>query len=130
MGEPRVDGPGHFKRIDDSFGHDVGDAVLKRVAELIGQHCRAGDLGVRYGGEEFLLAHSGLAPGDAADVAERLRVSIGGYNWAPLRAGRSLTVSIGVTNGSQAGGATALLTLADQRLYGAKLRGRNQVVAG
>ena len=120
----------HFKRINDSFGHDVGDAVLKRVAELIGQHCRAGDLGVRYGGEEFLLAHSGLAPGDAPDVAERLRVSIGGYNWAPLRAGRSLTVSIGVTNGSQAGGATALLTLADQRLYGAKLRGRNQVVAG
>ena len=118
----------HFKHINDRFGHDVGDAVLKRVAELIRQHCRAGDLAVRYGGEEFLLALSGMQPGDAAQVAERLRLSIGGHDWAQLRAGLSLTVSMGLTSASEASDATALLTLADQRLYAAKLRGRNQVV--
>ena len=119
----------HFKHINDRFGHDVGDAVLTRVAELIRQHCRAGDLAVRYGGEEFLLALSGMPPGDAAQVAERLRVSIGGHDWSQLRSGLAVTVSMGMTSASEASDATALLTLADQRLYAAKLRGRNQVVA-
>ena len=119
----------HFKHVNDRFGHDVGDAVLKRVAELIRQHCRAGDLAVRYGGEEFLLALAGMPPADAAQVAERLRVSIGGHDWPQLRAGLAVTVSMGLTSASEAADATALLTLADQRLYAAKLRGRNQVVA-
>jgi len=118
----------HFKQINDRHGHDTGDEVLRRVAELIRRHCRGGDLAARYGGEEFLLALAGAPPSEAVLVAERVRESVAAHGWPAVRPGLAVTVSIGVTHAAEAGDAPGLLTLADQRLYRAKIEGRNRVV--
>lgn len=118
----------HFKSINDGFGHGIGDEVLKRVARLIGAHCRASDLAVRYGGEEFLLALSGVAATDAVDIADRLRTSIAAFDWPSIAPDLRVTVSIGVAGFSETGDVASLLTLADRRLYAAKHGGRDRVV--
>lgn len=118
----------HFKAINDRHGHGVGDEVLRRVATLIGANCRANDLAVRYGGEEFLLALMGLDPASAIDVAERLRASIEAFDWSTIAPGLQVTASIGVAALTETEGTVELLTLADRRLYAAKHDGRNRVV--
>lgn len=119
----------HFKSINDGFGHPVGDEVLRQVARLIQANCRPGDLAVRYGGEEFLVAMPGIERDRAVEVAERLRQSIERHPWDAIVRGLVVTVSIGVAALAEAGDAPALLTLADRRLYAAKHGGRNRVVA-
>jgi diguanylate cyclase (GGDEF)-like protein len=118
----------HFKQVNDNFGHDVGDTVLRRVAQLIRQHCRSSDLAVRYGGEEFLLALAGAPAVEAADIAERLRAAVQAHDWQRVRPGLVVTVSMGLTSADEAGDAAGLLTLADRRLYAAKYGGRNRLV--
>ncbi|MDP2005553.1 MAG: diguanylate cyclase [Rubrivivax sp.] len=119
----------HFKQVNDHFGHDAGDEVLRRVAALLRSHCRSGDLAVRYGGEEFLLVLVGTTPAEAQQVAERVRASVAALPWEQLRPGLVVTVSVGVSHHTEALEAAGLLTLADQRLYRAKIGGRNGVVA-
>lgn len=119
----------HFKEVNDRYGHRVGDAVLKRVASVIRRHCRSRDLAVRYGGEEFLLALAGARRAEAAEIGQRLRESVARENWNELQPGLAVTVSIGVTDASEAGDAAGLLGLADRRLYAAKYAGRNCVVS-
>jgi diguanylate cyclase (GGDEF)-like protein len=119
----------YFKQVNDRHGHDVGDEVLRRVAELIRRHCRHLDLAVRFGGEEFLLAMADLSLAEGAEVGERVRAAVAEQPWGSVRAGLAVTVSIGVTEAREAADAQGLLTLADQRLYTAKLGGRNQVVS-
>ena len=119
----------HFKQVNDNFGHDIGDAVLRQVAQLISQHCRSSDLAVRYGGEEFLLALSGVPPDEAIEIAERLRQAIAAHAWQQLRPGLTVTVSMGLTSATEASDAAGLLTLADRRLYAAKYNGRNRLIA-
>lgn len=118
----------HFKQVNDQHGHDVGDEVLRQVAALIRSHCRSHDLAVRYGGEEFLLALAQVPLAEAAEVAERLRQSVASQPWGRVRPGLVVSLSIGITQTTEAPGAAGLLTLADQRLYTAKLAGRNRVV--
>ncbi len=118
----------HFKSINDRFGHGVGDEVLRQVATLINANCRPSDLAVRYGGEEFLLALVGVDYDAAVDVAERLRASVQAFAWSAIAAELSVTVSVGVADAAEARDTTALLTLADRRLYAAKHGGRNRVV--
>jgi diguanylate cyclase (GGDEF)-like protein len=118
----------HFKQVNDRFGHGVGDEVLRRVAALIQQNCRSADLAVRYGGEEFVLALFGVAHEAATDVAHRLRASVEAEAWGVVAEGLKVSVSIGVAAAVEAVDGAALLTLADRRLYSAKLGGRNQVV--
>ena len=118
----------HFKQVNDRFGHGVGDEVLRRVAALIQQNCRSADLAVRYGGEEFVLALFGVAHDAATDVAHRLRASVEAEAWGVVAEGLKVSVSIGVAAAFEAVDGAALLTLADRRLYSAKLSGRNQVV--
>jgi len=120
----------HFKQINDRFGHDTGDIVLKRVAALLQQHCRSLDLAARYGGEEFVLALADADLAAAGDVAQRVRLAIEAEPWADTHPDLAVTVSIGVAAAHDAMDATALLTLADQRLYAAKYAGRNRVVIG
>ena len=119
----------HFKQVNDNFGHHIGDAVLRQVAQLISQHCRSSDLAVRYGGEEFLLALSGVPPDEAIEIAERLRQAIAAHAWQQLRPGLTVTVSMGLTSATEASDAAGLLTLADRRLYAAKYNGRNRLIA-
>jgi diguanylate cyclase len=119
----------HFKWVNDSFGHAVGDEVLRRVARLVERSCREGDLAVRYGGEEFVLALAGVPADAALAVAERLRQAIAAEAWDALAAGLKVSASIGLAAAVEAPAATALFALADRRLYAAKFAGRDRVVA-
>ncbi|PRA65885.1 sensor domain-containing diguanylate cyclase [Pseudomonas sp. MYb187] len=117
----------HFKRVNDTFGHDVGDIALKQVAAIIQQCSRAEDLACRAGGEEFVLVLPESSLEAARDIAERIRHTVATTEIAQVG---TLTISIGVacrSVDSQASG--AILKRADQRLYGAKTGGRNRVVA-
>ena len=127
----------HFKRINDTFGHDVGDAVLRRVADLLqaavpadGARALGGSFAARMGGEEFLLVLVDTPPGHAAALAEDLRSSIAGHSWEDITGDLPVTASIGVTTvtGSADQTPAALLGRADALLYRAKEQGRDRVV--
>ncbi len=114
----------HFKRVNDTFGHDVGDLVLRGVSELVTRNTRSLDVAARWGGEEFmiLLPQTGL---DAAGiVAEKLRAVVAGHRFE--KAGR-VTLSFGVTGYTRSEDVEAMLKRADQALYAAKRNGRNRV---
>jgi len=114
----------HFKRINDSFGHVVGDKVLVLVAEMLRAGVRECDLLGRYGGEEFvvLLIETGLEA--ALKLAERMRTAIGGHELAEVPGG--ITVSAGLAELRQGESAETLLMRSDRALYQAKESGRNR----
>ena len=123
----------HFKRVNDRFGHAMGDRTLHTLADLIRQNCRYADFPARYGGEEFMLALPQTDLVIGTEVAQRLNHSVAAYHWAGIHAGMAVTVSIGVASTSElrepyAG--EALIEAADGRLYRAKHGGRNRVVSG
>ena len=122
----------HFKAVNDTYGHDTGDEVLREFAGRIAANVRGIDLACRYGGEEFVVVMPDTDVKFACDVAERLRKSVETTPFAISRAPHKLnvTISIGVA-GSKGDGdsAAALLHRADQALYRAKKSGRNRVVA-
>ena len=114
-----------FKSINDSFGHGVGDEVLRQVAELLKRQSRDQDIVCRYGGEEFALLMPSLSIEEANAAAERLRIGIEQLKFSKF----SVTVSIGVSAyGLGAANPQAMLDQADQCLYVAKRNGRNRVV--
>lgn len=119
----------HFKSINDTFGHPVGDQVLKVFAETVGRNLRTSDKLGRYGGEEFML----LLPNETLDrgltVAERVRHEVAAVDWSAVAPGLSVTTSIGVTALRDQGTVTDLLARSDAALYEAKRRGRNQTHA-
>ncbi len=113
----------HFKRVNDTFGHDTGDAVLKTTTNIISGVIRNTDIFARYGGEEFIIALPETALAGAAALAEKIRVAVE-YHLFPA-VGR-ITVSIGASEYS--GNETdALVKRADEALYAAKRKGRNRV---
>lgn len=118
----------HFKHVNDSWGHDVGDLAIRAVANAVARHARAQDLAARFGGEEFAVLAPDMACDEAVASFERLRGDIEAMQ-IPLADGRSIavTVSIGVCTG--AGSLSGMLAEADRRLYMAKVGGRNRVVA-
>lgn len=118
----------HFKRINDSHGHDVGDVVLRRLAELMRGCCRDGDLLCRTGGEEFLMLLPSASLEVALTVAERLRLCV---QDTPIEPVKVMTISLGVAQWRPEIGETPLqvLSKADQALYLAKQSGRNCVKA-
>ncbi|PRN02860.1 MULTISPECIES: sensor domain-containing diguanylate cyclase [unclassified Pseudomonas] len=117
----------HFKRVNDSHGHEVGDQVLRQLAELMRRCCREGDLLCRTGGEEFLMMLPGASLEVAAVVAERLRVTV---QDTPLEPVGAVTISLGVArwDGEAGGEPVETLSEADRALYRAKQEGRNRVV--
>lgn len=117
-----------FKRINDQFGHTVGDEVIRLVGELIRDNLRQGDLAGRYGGDEFgvLLYETNLAAAEA--VADRLRAGMAELRIQQAQ-GLRCTLSIGLaTAHSKAGSAREWIERADVALYRAKLAGRNRFV--
>jgi len=116
-----------FKEINDTFGHDVGDAVLRQLGSLLSSKTRSGQLAIRYGGDEFVIAMSGADLAGAHGFAERLRLAISGLDWTTVAPGLRVTASLGVACGP-AKAWQATLTAADGRLLAAKRRGRNAVV--
>jgi len=122
----------HFKRVNDEFGHAVGDQAIQAVADCIQSGVRLADMVGRYGGEEFCLMFPKTTLVEATVLAERLRVRVAAEAGSRVRmaSGMTLTVSIGVS--TSAFGARAPLELidqADRALYAAKESGRNCVMA-
>jgi len=121
----------HFKKINDDYGHGVGDEVLKHLVQTVSAEMRTTDVFGRWGGEEFILLLPHADAAAAASTAERLRRKIAD---APLvgvsdRGAVALSVSIGVSELCSAEDTvSALIQRADQALYAAKSGGRNQVV--
>lgn len=120
----------HFKRVNDSFGHEAGDYVLTEVAATMGRNLRPTDLFARFGGEEFVV----LLPDTTLDAAEgaaaRLREAVEELS-LKMPDGRTLetvTVSIGVAALGKDQTSSALLKQADEAMYDAKRGGRNRVV--
>jgi two-component system cell cycle response regulator len=122
----------HFKRINDTFGHDVGDEVLTEFAVRLATNVRAADLPCRYGGEEFVVVMPDTSLEAAHKIAERLRGHISGapFRLASLEEPLAVTISIGVAAvAGEDDTPEALLKRADEGLYEAKASGRNQVIA-
>jgi two-component system, cell cycle response regulator len=121
----------HFKAVNDTYGHDVGDQVLREVASRITTSLRGIDLSCRFGGEEFVAAFSGVDTERALQIADRLRRKIGEEPFSVHTERGPLTVTVSIGAATSHGGDTAesLLKRADNALYRAKKDGRNRVVA-
>ena len=119
----------HFKRFNDTFGHEAGDQVLRGVAEILRHGVRAEDIACRYGGEELLLILPGTGAEVARERAEELRRRISEMQLdIPGSGSKKVTVSIGVATFPQAGQtAEDLVRSADRALYLAKNNGRDRV---
>jgi diguanylate cyclase (GGDEF)-like protein len=115
----------HFKRVNDTFGHGVGDVVLARVGALLRGCCRPVDLPARMGGEEFLVLAPGVDALGASALAERIRVAVSDIIFPELE-GR-VTASFGVAQLLPGEDVAAWLKRADGALYEAKHKGRNRV---
>ena len=119
----------HFKQVNDTYGHDVGDAVLVAVAEVVAEYKRITDVACRLGGEEFALLLPETGRQGAVNLANRVRQGVSDYDYAkscgqPLK----VTVSIGAATVSKRTAAPeAILKVADRALYKAKNGGRNMV---
>ena len=118
-----------FKSINDTFGHVVGDAVLRAVAKAIVACTRDSDVVFRYGGEEFVVVLTNTEAAGAEFLAERIRQSIEVLEIEALANHTSITVSAGVTEFIESDTAVSLLERADEMLYRAKERGRNCVAS-
>lgn len=117
----------HFKRINDAYGHDGGDTVLRQVAELLQDSCRAADYLFRYGGEEFLIVLADTGGDKLADVAEKLRLTVKEHAFRSPRGERlPVTVSIGGAAFDGDPDMNRLVKRADEALYAAKSSGRDQ----
>jgi diguanylate cyclase (GGDEF)-like protein len=116
----------HFKTINDRYGHELGDMVLKSFARLINSQIRENDLAARFGGEEFVILMPDADENDAVAMAERFRSSIARTTMAPLN--ERVTASFGVAEMKQGQSGADLLRSADRALYMAKADGRNRVM--
>jgi diguanylate cyclase (GGDEF)-like protein len=117
----------HFKRVNDTWGHPAGDAVLIGVARCMEEQVREGDVVARIGGEEFALVLPGANLNVARAVAERLRLSVAAANFSEPAAGVKVTASFGVAQMGPSELPKSLIRRADQAMYAAKHAGRNQV---
>ncbi len=119
----------HFKTINDTYGHPVGDIILQNLAAELTSHARVGDIVCRHGGEEFLVILPGVSIDTAHQIAERSRISFQeshiSYGGFEIRATLSSGIAAFPENGT---GSMDLIALADQAMYQAKSKGRNRVV--
>ena len=117
----------HFKQINDTFNHSIGDKVLKRVADVISHHCREEDLVARWGGEEFVILLPNCDTQAAREICERIRLAVSETECSAIATGISLTISIGVTAYHSDDTLDKLISRADKALYAAKQAGRNHL---
>ena len=115
-----------FKHVNDTYGHDMGDFVLKNIAKIVKKEIRSSDIFARWGGEEFILFLPSTELKDGVDVAEKLRQKIASH---PFGAIEKVTCSFGVTTLREDESKTEFLKRADTLLYRAKALGRNCVVS-
>ncbi len=116
-----------FKKINDRFGHPVGDEVLRSFSMTVTANLRGVDKLGRYGGEEFLLVLPDASQHDAAKAVDRLRQIVADVNWEAIAGGLEVTLSAGVSQVRQDEAPEDILSRADLALYRAKNEGRNRV---
>jgi diguanylate cyclase (GGDEF)-like protein len=117
----------HFKRVNDTYGHSIGDRILQEAAKVLQGQCRKVDLPARYGGEEFAIVVPEVTALEAANLAERCR---SGMENVAVKVGAEtikITASFGVSDSNGVGSSDALIELADRALFQAKDAGRNNV---
>lgn len=119
----------HFKRVNDTYGHEVGNEVLSAIANLIASRLRGTDTAGRYGGEEFTILLPGAPAARAVDIAERLREAISERPLPTSAGALPISASFGVATfpATPAADPAALLAAADAALYRSKGEGRNRV---
>ncbi len=121
----------HFKHTNDTYGHTVGDAVLREVAATVRTNCRALDVAARYGGEEIILLLSGADSEEAFKVADKIRIAISEKIFPSPKGEFKKTISMGVTQLSAEDSEKEIdqiVARADRALYEAKESGRNRVI--
>ena len=116
----------HFKEINDAFGHELGDRVLRALGELFTQELRPGQVVARYGGEEFVFVLPGAEPEAAGGFADRLRQRVESHPWVSVSPSLAVTISFGVASGPSTAWRSVMIA-ADSALYVAKRLGRNRV---
>ncbi len=117
----------HFKTVNDTFGHDVGDVILRTMASLLQGQTRDGDLIGRYGGDEMVIVAPACSPQDADRLATRLLGVVRSHTWDALAPDLTISISVGVATGQTP--SDELFTAADRALYEAKGLGRDRAVA-
>ncbi len=120
----------HFKRVNDTYGHEAGDLVLKAISEALSEHSRRGDFACRFGGEEFVVVMPNISLETAYERAEHLRQSLTllrvPYEYYSL----SVTISMGIACYPENGQTReTILRAADQAMYGAKEAGRDHILS-
>ena len=119
----------HFKKVNDNYGHDVGDLVLRELGEILQKNFRTTDIVARFGGEEFCVLAVDLDKGGAVKLFERLREKVEQYSLTTKKGENlSITISIGICTELKES-LEQMIKTADEWLYEAKNGGRNQVVA-
>ncbi|MBF0425466.1 MAG: diguanylate cyclase [Magnetococcales bacterium] len=119
----------HFKKVNDTYGHDAGDAVLRAIARELAAQVRTSDLVIRYGGEEFMVVLQETAGTSGEHVSEKIRLAVAGLEIALPNVVLKKTLSIGVaTYPTHSEEFWEVVKLADNALYQAKQEGRNRVV--
>jgi diguanylate cyclase len=113
----------HFKKVNDTYGHQMGDYVLEKLASILKSQSRKEDIVARYGGEEFILLLPNIDTLESRSIAENLRQFIASPTWEIDR----ITVSIGIATFAATDTDVTLLEKADQALYASKEQGRNRV---
>lgn len=117
----------HFKKVNDTYGHSIGDIVLTETADIIDSSIRAEDISGRIGGEEFAIFLPDTPVHEGHDIAERLRQNFERFTFGQGKADIRCTISLGVAQCDSSVPIDDAILKADQRLYEAKAAGRNQV---
>lgn len=120
----------HFKAINDEFGHEAGDTILKQLAERIADALRNEDVFARLGGDEFAIVTRGLPLASAIEAAERLRTLVSGrpFHWHEREIECSLSLGGTMITNGESIGISAVLKRADENLYACKAQGRNRII--
>jgi diguanylate cyclase (GGDEF)-like protein len=120
----------HFKRVNDTHGHQAGDEVLKALALTLSEQCRRGDFACRFGGEEFVVVMPNINMDTAYERAENIRQSLNSLHVPYGQYKLTITISMGIAcypiNGETR---EAILRAADQAMYGAKEAGRDHILS-
>ncbi len=115
----------HFKKVNDTLGHDVGDIVLIQLADILTSHIRRGDFVARWGGEEFLIALQSTTTKEAGHLAEKVRQAVETFTFEKAD---KVSISLGVTQLLNGENKNSFIRRVDEALYKAKSGGRNMVV--
>ena len=119
----------YFKSVNDDYGHDAGDIILKQIATILLDGLRAHDFSARWGGEEFCILLPETEAEEAMNVAERIRLMIENYDWMIGDKKLNITASFGLAQWQPGQNASVVFKEADKALYEAKEKGRNQVIS-